>query len=725
VSEFLDVKLIDGTARSVRELFNGRKYGLDYYQREYTWSEANVSELIDDLATSFLEDYDESDPRERIADYRPYFLGPIVTSSKEGTRFVVDGQQRLTTLTLLLIHLQHLSDGVEEAENLSPLVFSTKYGKPTFNIDVDEREPVMRAILDGTDFDPNGSSESVRNLWDRYQNIVELFPDDLKHPALLHFTDWLLERVVLVEIGTTDSDMALEIFETMNDRGQRLENIDMLKGFILARIQDPEGIAVANELWRRRTTELADVERDADSEFIKHWLRGKYADTIRERKGGAAPRDFDVIGTAFHKWVRDNRVRVGLEHEGPAYASFVNHDFERMSARYKQLLGAAREFAPGFEHLFYNATTGFTLQYLPILAAVTPDDDDAAFRLKTRLVASYLDLFVARRMVNFRNFGYSTVVYTMFNLAKDVRNQDPDGLRQVLADRAADLDEGFEAVPGYRLTHRNRSHIRYLLARITAWVENRCDTGPGFAEYVNRERRKPFEVEHIWADHFERHTDEFPVPQDFSDHRDRFGDLLLLPKDFNASYGDKTYTDKLPHYFKHNLLAASLHPRAYENNPSFVRLIAESGLPFRAYPDGFTKADIDERQDLYRLICEAVWDLSALGLDGGTPSRPPEETDGKVHHGVRLADLLDAGLLFVGERLVRTYKGTDYEATLTADGKVRLPDGTEYWSPSGASDAVAGFSTNGWEWWKVERDGRLGDLADLRGKYLAEASADS
>jgi uncharacterized protein with ParB-like and HNH nuclease domain len=91
-------------------LFTGRKYGLDYYQREYTWTESNVTELIEDLATSFLEDFDQLDERTKIASYRPYFLGPIVTSSVGGTRYLVDGQQRLTTLTLLLIHLNHLAE---------------------------------------------------------------------------------------------------------------------------------------------------------------------------------------------------------------------------------------------------------------------------------------------------------------------------------------------------------------------------------------------------------------------------------------------------------------------------------------------------------------------------------------------------------------------------------------------------------------------------------------
>ena len=139
----------------------------------------------------------------------------------------------------------------------------------------------MQAILDGMPFDPSDESESVRNIWDRYQNIVTLYPDELKGTALPYFCDWLLERVVLAEIGTTDQDMALEIFETMNDRGQRLSNTDMLKSFLLARIREPDRIDAANQLWRDRITELTDLDKNADSECIKHWLRGKYAQTIR------------------------------------------------------------------------------------------------------------------------------------------------------------------------------------------------------------------------------------------------------------------------------------------------------------------------------------------------------------------------------------------------------------------------------------------------------------
>ena len=711
------VKLIEGSPRTVRQLFTGRKYDLDYYQREYTWTESNVTELINDLSTSFLRDYDSSDERTRVASYRPYFLGPIVTSSVEGMSFLVDGQQRLTSLTLLLIHLNHLAEEVEGAENLAPLVFSQKFGSKTFNISVSERDHVMRAILDNTPFDPQDESRSVRNIWDRYQNIVALYPDELKGPALPFFCDWLLERVVLAEIGTTDQNMALEIFETMNDRGLRLSNTDMLKSFLLARIREPNKIDAANRLWRERITELTDLDKNSDSEFIKHWLRGKYAKTIRERKRDAVPRDFDLIGTAFHKWVRENESTVNLDEPGD-YATLVNHDFDRMSHRYIQLWRASREMKPGLDHVYYNAVTGFTLQYLPIMAAVTPDDDDHTFRLKAEFVARFLNIFVARRMVNLRNFGYSTVVYTMFNLAKDVRDKDPDGLRDVLADRVADITESFNGVRSFRLTQRNRSHMRYLLARMTAWIEGECGTGLGFPEYVTRKRRHPFEVEHIWADRYERHTVEFDNRHDFAEHRDGFGDLLLLPKDFNASYGDDSYNEKLPRYFGQNLLAASLNPMAYEKNPSFRDFIARTGLPFRPYPEDFTKSDIEERQDLYRQICERVWCPVRLGLGGGTPSETATSEERKAFYGVSIPDLIAADLLCPGETLQATHSGDEYRAAVLPDGRVRIADGTKFNSLSGAADHVTQRSSNGWQFWKVARDGAWRELGEIREKYL-------
>jgi hypothetical protein len=390
----------------------------------------------------------------------------------------------------------------------------------------------------------------------------------------------------------------------------------MLKSFLIARVGDNSDIAKANQLWRSRIEDLNTIDRNADAEFIKSWLRGKYADTIRERKKDAAPGDFDLIATAFHKWVRDHRERLDLRRASD-FARLINHDFDRLSRRYQDISHASSTYTPGLEAVFYNSHNGFTLQMLPIMAAIAPDDTDEMFRAKSQLVASYLDLFLARRMANSRSLGYSTLVYTMFNLAKDLRDKDIDDLRSVLADRVASLEENFDEITTLTLNQRNRGQVAYLLARMTAWLEE--GHGVGFAEYVSRSRRNPFEVEHIWANHADQHTDEFTNERDFADKRNRFGGLLLLPKDFNASYGDKPYSVKLPHYFGQNVLARSLHPDAYVHNPTFLALIRRTGLRFTAYPDTFTARSIDERQDLYRRICEEVWNPDALGLGGGSP----------------------------------------------------------------------------------------------------------
>jgi hypothetical protein len=118
-------------------------------------------------------------------------------------------------------------------------------------------------------------------------------------------------------------------------------------------------------------------------------------------------------------------------------------------------------------------------------------------------------------------------------------------------------------------------------------------------------------VEHIWANHADRHKDEFSHPTDFSNTRNRIGGLLLLPKSFNASYGDLVYEEKLPHYFGQNLLARSLHPTCYENNPGFLKFIQETGLPFKPM-DSFRSAEMEERSDLYLRLAERIWNPEQL-----------------------------------------------------------------------------------------------------------------
>ena len=598
---------IDGKGRTVRELLAGSKYSIDYYQREYKWQQKQVAELIDDLVAKFLESHEEGNERSAVADYGHYFLGSIIVSEKDGQKFIIDGQQRLTTLTLLLIFLQHQLSDRQQKGQIADLIFSQKYGKRSFNLDVYERTPCMEALYEGQEFTDADPPESVANIIARYAGIEEHFPEDLTGAALAYFVDWLIENVHLIEITAYSDGDAYTIFETMNDRGLSLTPADMLKGYLLANITDGDRRTRASQVWKDRVHALTEIGKDEDADSIKAWLRSQYAENIRERKRGAAPQDFDLIGTEFHRWVRDHQDRLGLT-ASAEFARFIERDFGFYSRWYESLRCGAETLTDGLECIHFNAQHNFTLQYPVLLAPLGVEDDEATALRKLRVVAAWLDILIHRRIWNWRAIDYSTMQYAMFLSMRDIRGKSAPDLAVLLRKRLDADNETFAMTDRnarFGLHAMNGPQIHRLLARMTDYVETQSGMASRYAEYARR-GTKGYEIEHIWADHFERHTNEFGHASEFAEYRNHIGGLLLLPKSFNASYGDLPYAEKREHYLGQNLLARSLHEQAYDHNPGFRRLIDESGLPFRAHAD-FRKADLDERHELYRQLAERIW----------------------------------------------------------------------------------------------------------------------
>lgn len=605
------VREIHGQARTVRELLKGVKYSIDYYQREYKWQAKQVEELVSDLTGKFLEEYEPGHARSKVADYMHYFLGSIIISKKEGASFIVDGQQRLTTLTLLLILLRHLQKDRADPVNVDELIVSEKYGQKSFNLHVDERTPCMEALYEDQAFDPAGRSESVQSLCQRYLDLDASLADKIRDDALPYFVDWLLENVHLVEITAYSDDDAYTIFETMNDRGLSLSPTDMLKGYLLANI-DPARRTSADARWRGRILELNQVGKEVEPDCFKAWLRSQYARKIRERKKGARAEDFDRIGTEFHRWLRDAARDIGLVGSDDFYR-FIDRDFNFYSRQYLRLMTASERLVPGLQHVFYNAQHNFTLQYMVLLAPLRSDDVEQVVTQKLGITARFIDILLAWRIWNFRSIDYSTMQYTMFRVMRDIRRLDPGALAKTLHAELARETETFASNDRLRVHQQNRKQLHRLLARLTDYTETHSGMPSRYLDYVS-EGRTRFEIEHIWADHPERHTDEFAQREDFAEYRNRIGDLLLLPKSFNASYGDLPYEDKLPHYNARNLLARSLHPQAYEHNPGFLRFIQETGLPFRAHTQ-FKRADLDQRGILYQQLAERLWNPNDLLLE--------------------------------------------------------------------------------------------------------------
>jgi hypothetical protein len=600
---------IDGKGRTVRELLAGRKYSIDYYQREYKWQLKQVADLLDDLAAKFLESHEENNERSTVVDYGHYFMGSIIISDRDGQKFIIDGQQRLTTLTLFLIFLHHQLEDNAQKGQIADLIFSQKYGRRSFNLDIPERTACMEALYKGEEFSDPDPPESIANILVRYADIEDLFADELKDAALPYFVDWLVENVHMVEITTYSDGDAYTIFETMNDRGLSLTPADMLKGYLLANITDAEKRIRVSRVWKERVQALVELGKDEDADCIKAWLRSQYAESIRERRRGAVPQDFDLIGTEFHRWVRDQEDRLRLV-ASVEYARFIERDFAFYSLWYERLRRGGDMLTPGLECVHFNAQHNFTLQYPVMLAPLRVDDDEATALRKIRVVAAYIDILIHRRIWNSRAIDYSTMQYAMFLVMRDVRGKSPAELVTLMRERLDTEAETFASNDRFRLHGTNGRQIHRLLARMTDYVETRSGQARRYAEYAQR-GRKGYEIEHIWADRPERHTDEFAHPSEFQEYRNRIGGLLLLPKSFNASYGDLVYSEKREHYLGQNLLARSLHEKAYDHNPGFRRFIQESELPFRHHRE-FKKADLEMRQKVYQQLAERIWNPRRL-----------------------------------------------------------------------------------------------------------------
>lgn len=277
----------------LKKILSGRRFTVDYFQREYRWGRKQIEQMISDFQGTFEEYYDPLHDISEVANYGFYYMGCIICTGGAVNK-VIDGQQRLTSLTLLLIYLNNLqksqATSQDETIKLDDMIFDTHFGKKTFNIDVPEREKCMHALFNG-DSAYVADNESTQNMLERYADIEEYFPDELKGEALPFFIYWLIERVLLLEIDTPSEDEAHTIFLTMNDRGLSLNSAEMMKAYVIQQVAEIDRIEV-NKEWQKNINRIKNASPNDSSgvvnteevEFISIWLRAKYADTLRELK---------------------------------------------------------------------------------------------------------------------------------------------------------------------------------------------------------------------------------------------------------------------------------------------------------------------------------------------------------------------------------------------------------------------------------------------------------
>lgn len=604
---------IEAKEKSISQLLKEQKFYIDYFQREYRWTDSHIKTMIDDLTYIFLQNHKTTNSRKEVENYQNYFMGSIILYKNPETKkqSIIDGQQRLTSLTLLLIFLNHLQRELESKINLADLIFSEKYGEKSFNLSDENRINILESLFKNGSYELRpDDDETVKNMLERYQNIVDYFPEEITGDTILFFIDWLIGNVILAEITTYSDDSAYTIFETMNDRGLNLNQAEMLKGYILSKLGDLRQKEELNKTWKSMIEKLHKIDKNEDIKFFQIWFRSQYARSITGVKADQNGKDYEDIGTRFHTWFRDHEKDIFNLNSSEDFYNMFKQDMPYYVEQHIVLRNQQRKFNKEYPFTYYTVYWGIaeSLRDPLMLASISLKDSHDTVRIKFEKVAQFIEHYSVLKGINYKKFGHSRIRSNMFNLILKIRNQDIDTIGRVLKTEILSLEEKFDALSSFRLHGANKYFIKHLLSRITNYLDQQLGKESTYEGY-HHPKAKQYEVEHIWANKMEYHMDEITTKDEFDQYRNSIGDLILLPNGTNQSFSSEHYSVKREHYIKENSLAQSLHEKFYEKNPNFTMSGIAQKFNFKPYLE-FKKSDIQDRTETYKLLCESIWDIN-------------------------------------------------------------------------------------------------------------------
>jgi uncharacterized protein with ParB-like and HNH nuclease domain len=242
------MKASETTLRNLLE--GGKQFQIPLFQRPYSWNEENWNTLWEDLMSIYNEE---------VKGY--FFLGPIVTQAILGTAdgispfIVIDGQQRLTTLTIILAALRSFlkKNDKEMAEEIDELYLRNKFKK---NDDIykvlptqDDRETYKSIILSkqAKDIKKEGQIYAAYNFFEKKLKTPN--PEDDVAIDYAKFKNILLEKLLLVNITTDDNDNPYLIFESLNNKGEELTQVDLVRNYIFMRLTTEERQEIYDHEW--------------------------------------------------------------------------------------------------------------------------------------------------------------------------------------------------------------------------------------------------------------------------------------------------------------------------------------------------------------------------------------------------------------------------------------------------------------------------------------------
>lgn len=519
------------------------------FQRSFVWTDENVNTLF----TDFEEDTNSY--TDNLDTLPGYLLGNIVLISNENnpTRFdVIDGQQRLTTLTLIFCALNKLfMDIAEETRqnlgaNADMWIGHTFSFKEYFRIldnnlqfvdykilhtqDLDFKETYKSIIKQGA-LVSDEDNTSANNLEAVYESILQhlrsIYNDEPQ--KLLYFLQYLTTKVKLIETTAPSIERAFQLFEILNYRGQSLEPLDLLKNHLLKNLTAAPGITQNqikdfSDSWSQFLKNLKDTGKSKaieTSTFIKHFIIGTKAINVKKKDLFEHFKDNDLVANDILQLSSD------INSISKVYAS-INKD------------PLSNDFLSNDDGMYTLFTLFNTVQIHPLLMPFY----NASRVDKVQLVDAAV--------------RYVAAVIFSYTQTNAIEAELPEIIEKILheSDPARRLE-----VAVTELELRTKPYvdlIRALLPVKDFGSKNKKQAPKAFQIlkfielYLNQKEsiktNKKIELEHIMPQAADNDDYSFADEDTRKEYLNHLGNLTLLDKSLNASVKNGNFAEKLDHY---------------------------------------------------------------------------------------------------------------------------------------------------------------------------------
>ncbi len=608
--------------QNILSLFSGTTYHIDFYQRDYKWDFKPVLRLLDDVFFMFNQEYEKYSTLEPsmetvIGKYTWYYMNTYVTNIVDGKVYIVDGQQRLTTLTILIIKLYHKSQELECDSDfinwISGLISGYTNGKRSYFMRHEKSLDVMKDLFEGKkelkDINVSNSITS-QNLVNNYKVISKYIDEQLlDQHRFKTFIFFFLYRLVLINLSVSQTEVPM-VFEVINDRGVKLKPYEILKGKLLGQIDKLElEQCDYNNLWETQTNTINRFKEDEIDTFFRYYLKAKFANS---RKEGT------LFDGDYHREMFSTNMdeKLNLNHNPTAVKKFLDTSFTYYSSLYIKLLQACSSESEIYPSVFMNKLNDMDSQFLLILSACKLNDPEENEKIEK--VAYEIDrMFSLLQLQN--SYDSNSFYDVLYKISEEIRDGKLENIRSVFdryllseltKERNIEVNDVFQYT-FFRNTgiSLNKRFKRYYFARIEQFFSKNLNLGMkhNISDLVSKTGHvNGFHIEHILS-HNDENKAYFDNDEDlFEQERNRLGGILLLKGRDNISSNNEPYVEKLKTYANTLYWNETLREDTYKSKLDMDEMKKKFNLNLHPMQK-FGKEELEKRQKLLFSISKYIW----------------------------------------------------------------------------------------------------------------------